>query len=201
MTDGIFQNPGASPPGWRQQKLRDNGDGTASPYGYPRFLDANTAIIGDTISMTGNRWYGLIDLSAASATAAGVYLNFFRLEIDKTAAVRGSVTAYVVTAINATSASLTPVGRASLAQNDSTSFEQHALLAPSSIIANVVAGNTPFIQCQSSLKLTGVTAINTATPLTNGIAFTPAVGDIVVNGITTNNGSFTFLASAVYGVN
>lgn len=200
MTDGIFQNPGASPPGWRQQKLRDNGDTTASLYTYGRYLDVNTALIADTITVTSNKWYGLVDLSGAGGSV-GVFVNFFRLEVDKTAAVRGSVTAYVVTAINATSASLTPIARASLAQNDSTFFEQHALLAPSSVRTDVVAGNTPFIQCQTSLKLTGVTAINTATPLTNGIAFTPAVGDIVVNGITTNNGSFTFLASAAYGVN
>jgi hypothetical protein len=200
VTDGTYQSPGIAPPGWRQQKLRDNGDSTASPYSYPRYLDANSALIADTITVTSNKWYGLIDLSAAGGTM-GAFLNFFRLEIDKTAAVRGSVTAYVVTAITTLSASLTPVGRASLSQNDSTSFEQGVLLAPSSMRADVVAGNTPFIQCQTSLKLTGVVAVNTTTPLANGIIYTPAVGDIVVNAITTNNGSFTFLASAIYGVN
>ncbi len=198
MTDGVFNNPGANPVGWRQQKLRDNGDGTASPFTYPRYLDGKTVTVGDTITTASNKWYGAVDLSAEGGTV-GVFLNFIRLTVDKASSARGTIIGYVVTAITGTNANLTPVGAASFTQNDTPSLEIDILFSPSIVRTDVVAGATPFLKVQNSLKIVS-TVINTATPLVNGIPFTPAVGDIVVNAITTTAGDMTFYISSGYGV-
>lgn len=201
MTDGTLQNPGDAPPGWRQQKLRDNGDGTASPYTYPRYLDTVGCTVRATMAANATQWYGWIDISAQGATK-GTFHTFFRMMVDHASAARASIQAYVITSINATSASLTPLPgvESSFTGGDPTLLDQIMPLGANILRTDVVSGNTPYIQAMTANKLTGVTAINTATPLTLGFTFTPAVGDIVIQAASTQAASFTFDFTTYYGV-
>lgn len=160
--------------------------------------------ISDFKSTTGTFWYGVIDMSDTvnwpHEYQDRIDITAIGLNIDKAAATRGSLSLGVVTRIDETDADIEVIAGYSFLENDSTSTLFAFNYSPMQLKCSVVNGRTDKIKTSS--LLTGITAINTLTPLNFGAAggatFIPAVGDIVTRLSTTVIGNIFFGISLSY---
>lgn len=151
----------------------------------------------------GTSWYGLIDISDTNGWphdfAGPVHVSVIYLNLDKAAAARGTLAVGTITRIDGTNADVEFFSGISFTENDSSSINEAANIAPTQLKTNL-AGNT-LRDFKTSIKATNVTALNTGTTVQFGSAgptFTPALGDIVVRLITTTAGNVNFIAGFAY---
>lgn len=158
------------------------------------------------VSLTGSqatattRYYGLIDLSDTVGfphdNTNGIDISFIRFYTDKAPAARGTVSLGVITAITGVSSTIAYIGNLSFLENDGSSIDIALLFSPSQIKARVVGGELTHIKTPNSE--TGVTAVNSSSPMPFGYTFTPAVGDLVMRINTTTGGTLNWGIGVVY---
>lgn len=138
----------------------------------------------------------LVDLSAQDRTGR-VDFSALYLSIDRQAAATGSLAIGVISRVDGTSADVIYVQGVSFNNSDERNIIRDRNYAPSQLKMGVSGGNTTQVIGQ---KTSGITAINTATPLdsTTGTAnVTPAVGDIILT-YNVTAGTYSFTVGAFY---
>lgn len=167
-----------------------------------RELNARCSLGGTQNTATTSYW-GFIDLSDTvnwpHDDTGRIDISYVSLLVDKAATARGTTSLGLITRIDGASADIAYIASASFVQNDSSSIEIIANFAPSQLKCDVVAGTTPHIKTNNIV--TGLTAINTSTPLAfgaGGATFTPAVGDLILRVVTTTAGDLTWGVSCFY---
>lgn len=151
----------------------------------------------------GTTWYGLIDISDTTnwphSVAGPVHVSVIYLNMDKAGSARGILQVGVVKRIDGTNADVDFFSGISFVENDSSSINEVANLAPTQLKTNLEGGNLR--DFKTSVQEANITAINTGTPLafgTAGASFTPAVGDIVIKLVTTTAGNVNFFTGFAY---
>jgi hypothetical protein len=158
-------------------------------------------IAGTTVG-TGSFWFGLIDLSDTvnwpHANAGRIDVTAIGLNVDKAGTTQGQLGLGVLTRVSAVSSDVEIIGGYSFLNNDTTSFLDIFNLSPAQLKCSVANGRTDRIKTNSLVA--NVTAINSSSPTLSYGSHTwvPAVGDLVLFLLLTNNSGMSWGASLSY---